>query len=206
MKSLIATLIFLHSACALSSEPNTKARFFETIAKHLATQNFQHWGLHPHEGAPRSRHSQIFRDAIREYYQQSIYRRDAVYSHYVSTTYPSTGNLIDIRINYGRSTGIEFQIVPGVFVKSGLNIVKMFQASENEFLYISYGDNAQKLIQNMILAASLNWETVRLPLLAYLFDKDSLLPMLPRELMHIIGSKSYFGSAEIMELYTDLYR
>jgi|GEM_PF-3782048 len=202
MRSLITTLIFLHSVSALSSEPNTPARFFETIAKHLATDASSRQGPHPHEesfagsfGTMRSG------DPFGRYFQ-SYYLED--YSSYIVWSRKHAQN---VQMDYDNSPLNELEIVPGIFAKDGLEIIKMKNFKENDDLYILYTpDSAKKLIQNMILAKRINWEPVKLPLIAHMFDTGSLFHVLPRDLMRVFCPSVAFSSPEVRELYMDLYR
>lgn len=198
MRSLFATLIFLHSVSALSSEPNTPARFFETMANHLATE-YPQIGPHPHEESFACYGKDFFFPNTASYtafpYFYSYYRDDFKSGFFSPYCDPENDSLT-IRRKYEISTANEFEIVPGIFAKNGLKIIKMKDFAENLNLYVLYTpEKAQQLIHNIILASCANWELCKLPLLAHMFDAGS-----------VFGVQALAIDAETGGLYTDLYR
>lgn len=209
MRTLITTLIFLHSLSALCSKPNTQARFFETMAKHLATKTSPYTGLHPHEDTFSDfSGTKVFPINGSDYYRYYESFFD-LRSEHISYSYRKFEKALDrdLRVAYAKDTASEFEIVPGLFAKSGKNVVKVANFKENDPLYISYDSiEAQNLIQNMILAKNSNLEPARLPLLAHMFDAASLYAALPRDLMPNFCQSSSFDSDDARKLYIELYR
>lgn len=211
MRSFLATLILLWSFAALSQEtkPGTAARFFVTIASHIAKEaSVKHELGHPHE--PGFERFGLF--AGTKHHPDVFY-----YSAYSATEeylIPSWLNYGPQYLDYLCSEEPEWPIADGVFAKWRLNVIKFENFRDGTPLLIDYRETGEEIITNMIYARSLldqfpAWQKgVELMYLAYKQDSTSLFVTLPAEVIALIALRKmpvYEFEESHLQMFQDLY-
>lgn len=195
---MIAMLVCSLGAFAEDS-PNSQARFFLTFHKYLDAWNGcegkgKFTGYHPHEFA----FAAVNKD-------KGIYTSTYTHNCRSGSRYVGIKNLNKIiRNDYEKTGAQEIEIVPGIFVKEGNQIVrvKQFEGELDLLVYFEYEPeaNIHEIIRRMIAASKVDkWAE----LLRY---------GVPLELLAHFGAKSPLSSLDEMErsqvlrMYEDLYK